>query len=207
MPTVAHRLRSCAIAATAVVGAAVAAPAAHADLLGLPGTGCPDEQLSQPFTAWGDGASYALAPGGSFEPGTPAWSTTTAAQVVADNEPWGPGQNALALPAGASATSPATCVSLTAPTLRFFARTTSDSPDSSLRVDVLFRAPLLGVTSLTVGTVQPSSDWQPSQSYLMVVNALALLGSNYQAVALRFVPQGGAAWEIDDVYVDPWSKG
>jgi hypothetical protein len=41
----------------------------------------------------------------------------------------------------------------------------------------------------------------------MVANVLSLLGGNTDAVAFRFTPHGDATWQIDDVYVDPWSKG
>lgn len=215
MPILVDRLRTSifpaatilGLAATASLGLAAVAPAARADILGLPGTGCPDEQLAQPFAPWGDMASYALVPGGSFEAGAQPWNTTGGGQPVADNEPWGTGQQALALPAGASATSPATCLSLLSPTLRFFARSTDSSLGSSLQVNVLFRTPLGLVASLPVGTVAPSSTWKPTLPYAIVVNALAPLGSDYQAVAFQFVAQGSATWEIDDVYVDPWSKG
>jgi hypothetical protein len=40
-----------------------------------------------------------------------------------------------------------------------------------------------------------------------VVNALAPLGSSYHVVAFQVIAQGSATWEIDDVYVDPWTKG
>ena len=208
MSIVAHRLRASVVAAAAILGvAAAAAPAARADILGLPGTGCGDQQLAQPFAPWGDYASYVPVPGGNFEPGAQPWTTTGGAQPAGDNEPFGSGQQALSLPAGATATSPATCVSLVSPTLRFFAKSTGPSLLSSLQVNVLFRTPLGTIASLPVGTVLPSGTWKPTLPYVFAVNALAPLGSNYQVVAFQFVAQGSATWEIDDVYVDPWTKG
>jgi hypothetical protein len=53
-----------------------AVPAADADALDAGSSGCGDQQLEQPFAPFGDDASYVLVPGGSFEAGGPAWTTT-----------------------------------------------------------------------------------------------------------------------------------
>jgi hypothetical protein len=200
------RLRSAFVAGAAVVGLAVAVPAAMADTAGLGQTSCPDEQTGQPFAPFGDPASYVLVPGGSFESGVPAWSTAGSTQLVADNEPWGAGSQAMSLSPGSSATSPATCVGLLSPTLRFFARSTGGSASSSLQVSVVFKSVLGLIDTLPVGSVQASDSWQPTPAYLFLINALSLL-PDYRVVAFQFTPQGDATWEIDDVYVDPWSKG
>lgn len=188
-----------------------AAPAARADLLGLGGNNCPDQQLTQPFAPWSDPASYFLVPGGTFELGSVAWDTSGDAGVAAGNEPWfvndsGDG-NSMALPPGSSATSPRTCVSLTSPTLRFFARSSGGSPGSSLGVEVLFKTTAGVLSSLPIASVPASGDWKATPPYLLVANVLTLLGGDYDFVAFRFTPQGDATWQIDDLYIDPWSKG
>jgi hypothetical protein len=197
--------------AVALLGLAGLAPAARADLLSLSGGNCPGQQLTQPFAAWGDQGSYSLVPGGAFEPGDTDWSTAGGAGVIAGNEPWnvhgGDDASSLLLPAGSSATSPATCIALDSPMLRFFARSSEDSPSSTLRVDVLFKTPLGLLSSLPIGLVPASGDWQPTSPYLLLVNALSLLGGGENVVAFRFTPRGAADWQIDDVYIDPWSKG
>jgi hypothetical protein len=199
-------LRSAFVAGAAVVGLAAAVPVASADTAGLGQTSCPAEQTEQPFAPFGDPASYVLVPGGSFESGDPAWSTTGSTQLVADNEPWGAGSQAMSLPPGTSATSPATCVALLSPTLRLFARSSGGSPSSSLQVSVVFKSVLGLIDTLPVGSVQASDSWQPTPQYLVLINALSLL-PDYRVVAFQFTPRGDATWEIDDVYVDPWSKG
>ena len=203
-----------AIALLAVLACAADAPSAHADLLGLgalTGSNCPAEQLSQPFAQWGDSSSYEIVPGGTFESGAPGWSTTGGAGVTAGNEPWlvthSSDGNSLALAPGSSATSPVTCVSVISPTLRFFATSSNASSGSSLTVEVLFQDTAGLLDSLSIGTISASGDWSPTPDYLVVANALSLLGGNYNDVAFRFTPQGDATWQIDDVYVDPWSKG
>jgi hypothetical protein len=212
MSAAVYRLRLPSIAAAVVLAIAALAPAARADILALPGTGCGEQQLSQPFTQWGDYASYVLVPGGTFEQGDTPWTLSNGAQVIAGNEPWYVNnqndQQALSLPAGSSATTPATCASLASPTIRFFASSSGGSAPSWLHVDVLFRTLIGGIDSLSIGDVPATGGaWTPTQPYLFLVNNLAVLGGQYQVVAFRFTPQGDANWEIDDVYEDPWSKG
>src|SRR5438128_7599862 len=90
------------IAAAAAVLGISAAPARAAS--------CPPPPPPlYPFTPWGDANPYVLTTGGSFEPGTPAWSLSGNAAVVGDNapnrlDPWS-ASHALYLPAGSSATS------------------------------------------------------------------------------------------------------
>jgi hypothetical protein len=202
------RLRSLlAVGAAAALGLAVTVPAAKADVLSLGGSSCNYQQLEQPFAQFGDDADYALVPGGSFESGGPAWTTAGGASLVADNEPWGAGVQAMSLPSGSSVTSPATCVSLDTPTLRFFANSSGDDDSSALQVSVLFNNSAGGLSSLPIGAVTPSGAWEPTLPYAIGVNLLSLLGGDYSAVAFQFTPQGADSWEIDDVYVDPWSKG
>ncbi|HEY1508990.1 MAG TPA: hypothetical protein VGF93_08335 [Solirubrobacteraceae bacterium] len=181
-------------------------PVARADTAGLGRTSCPNEQTEQPFAPFGDPASYALVPGGSFESDGPAWNTSGSTQLVTDNEPWGAGSQAISLSPGSSVTSPATCIGLLSPTMRFFARSTGGSPSSSLQVSVTFKSVLGLIDTLPVGSVQASDAWEPTPQYLLVINALSLL-PGYRLVAFQFTPAGDANWEIDDVYVDPWSKG
>lgn len=184
---------------------------ARADVLSLPSTGCGSQVPTTPFLPWLDPSSYVLAPGGSFEPGDPAWSTTGGAQQVAGNEPWqvhgGTGADSMQLPPGSSVTSPAVCASLTRPTLRFFARSSGGSLLSTLRVDVLFKTTLGLLSSLPIGIVTVSPQWSPTLPFVYLINDLSLLSPAYDVVAFRFVPQGNATWQIDDVYVDPWNKG
>jgi hypothetical protein len=186
-------------------------PAARAGVLDLSGSDCGTQPLTQPFAPWSDQNSYFLVPGGAFEPADTAWDTTGDASVVAGNEPWlvhgGDDGDSLSLAPGSDATSPATCVSLVSPTLRFFARASGGSGNSSLNVEVLFKSTAGVLDSLPIGSVSASGDWSPTPTYLIVANILSLLGGGYQAVAFRFTPQGDATWQIDDVYVDPWSKG
>jgi hypothetical protein len=202
---VAHALR---ITLLALVGL-VLAPSAQAGLLTTGSAAYCDPAASQPFARWGDTASYTLVPGGAFEVSDPAWSLRGGAATVAGNEPYyvhaAKDRRSLYLPAGSSATTPTTCFVLGDWHLRFFVRNRGTT-SGSLRVEVVARS-LVGVLSvLDGGTVRAGTTWAPSPRVgLLVSNLTSLLGT--KAVAFRFTPVGtGAAFQIDDVYLDPWKS-
>src|SRR3954469_11249526 len=169
--------------------------------------GCPEQPTAPVFAPWGDAARYALAPDGGFEAGAAGWALSDGAAVTAGNEPFAVGggadASALSLPAGAEATSPRVCIDVAHPTIRLFARDDGGLL-SALRVSVRFRT-LLGWKTVPVGVVAAGGDWRPTPPVPVVVNLLSLLGGA-QDVALRFDADGGD-WVVDDVYVDPYSKG
>jgi len=188
--------------------AALAAGTAQSAEGGLIGTGAAsgcDTAASRPFEAFGDNANYLLMPGGSFEPGSPAWGLTGGAAVVPGNEPFGVerdgGKRSLYLPAGSSAISPTGCFAFGDWHARFFVRGVGPR-EGTLRVDVVVPS-LLGVlTVLDGGSVSSSGEWKPSPRIgMLVCNITGLLGT--KAVALRF-RASNAAFQIDDVYLDPW---
>jgi hypothetical protein len=171
---------------------------------------CPSRALQQPFKPWLDGASYFLAPGGTMEGSLANWTLKGGAKVVAGSEPYAvsgdKGRYALSLPAGSSATTPAICVGVLYPTLRYFAANDGGLL-STLRVDVLYGAPGGSVITLPLGLNEGGKSWAPSLPNVVGANLLAA-GSGGQAnVAFRFSPAGlGASWRIDDVYVDPYAR-
>ncbi len=162
---------------------------------------------SQPFLAWGDAASYELAPDGDFSDGLTGWTTSDGAGLTPGAEPWDvsdtDADQSLELPSGSSATSPETVIEADDPTIRFFATNTGD-PSSTLSVAVTFTT-LLGLqVSLPIDTISADSDWAPSPQVWIAVNLLAGLGS--MPVQFTFTPNGGGDWQIDDLYVDPWGR-
>ncbi len=181
---------------------AAAEASAQTRLLGLSCSG----STSQPFAAWGDYASYYLAPNGGLEGGSTGWSLTGGASVVTGNEPFlGSGTRSLSLPSGSSATSPTTCIGTLNMALRMFVED-SGGTDSGLRVRVYWYGllnSLLGVTDYA--TFAPGTSWQPSSKVSTIggVNLLVpLLGST--SARVKLTPLGsGSAWNVDDLYVDP----
>ena len=189
--------------------ACVASTTASASVSGLL-TPCAGQTLTQPFLPWSDAANYAFVTNGGFESGAAGWALTGSAGVVAGNESFKvhatTDSHALALPTGSSATTPAACVGTLSPTMRFFARNTG-ATGSTLRVDVLYTDALGLRWSVPIATLSASSSWAPGPAALILANvtALPLLTGGAAQVSFRFVPQGtGGAWQIDDVYVDPY---
>jgi hypothetical protein len=182
-------------------------------LVGVPAaqaSPCKNGPTTKAFAAFGDNADYSLVPGGSFESGATGWSLTGAA-VVSGNEPWKVGgttnAKSLAINSTGRAVSGSVCVGAEHPTFRFFARRTSGTWGV---LDVRLRWTDAGVTHETlVGSVSGGDlAWHPSRSF----NLAQVIGisNNSQAVQTQFVfqPEGGSgAWAIDDVYVDPYTRG
>jgi hypothetical protein len=200
------------LVATLVAGAlalGLFAPAANAGVLVSSADNCPQQALERPFLRWLDPANYVLAPQGTLE-ATSAWKLSGASRV-AGNEPFfvhGAGEKySLSLPAGSSATTPTQCVGLGHPTLRLFARNTG-STLSLLKVEVLLEDNLGLVKRLPIGGVAATSAWAPTLPMPVIANLLPLLPGNLTPVRFRFTPVGlGGAWQIDDVYVDPFRAG
>ena len=175
----------------ALAALALAAPQALA--------ACPSLPLDQTFRPWLDPAYYQEAPDSGFEDGG-SWALSGGAAIVDGNEPFLAGARSLDLPPGSSAVSAPICVTVAHPTIRFFARNTG-SPVAPLTVTAQFKT-LLGLQlELPVGVVLGGADWQPMLPLLMLGNLLS------NGVRFHLSAAAGSAWQVDDVYVDPYSKG
>ena len=195
------------LAGSAALLVGAASPAQAGVLVSSAGD-CDNAASSRVFLPWYDVANYFLAPGGDFESGASGWGLTGGAAVVDGNEPWnvtGGGSSSLRLPAGSSATSPAICVGIEHPTIRFFEKSSGASLGSSLRVEVLFEDAWGNVHDLTIGR-ETRGGWEVTPAYLVIANLLPLLPGEHTAVAFRFTPEGTGSWQIDDVHVDPYGK-
>jgi hypothetical protein len=194
------------IVTTAIVAAG--APAASAGVLVKTTTNCGSETYSQPFARFGDTNRYTPLPGGSFEPGDSAWTLSGGAKLVSGNESFAvrstADRNSLYLPAGAVATSPAMCVGLDHPSIRWFAKQSGSllGLTGSMTVEVLFEDSLGQVLALPIGAGLLSTSWQPSLPGIVTANLLPLLPGAKTPVAFRFRAVTGN-WNVDDVYVDP----
>jgi hypothetical protein len=165
---------------------------------------CDNATLSQPFSQFNDSNEYKLVPGGSFESAKSGWTLGRGARIVSGSEPFGAtgsvGASSVYLPAGASVTSPFTCVDAAYPTFRFFAR--NNGLLSTVVVSVVYK-PLLGIPiAVPVGTVALSTKWNPSAPMLTASFLTALLHGGTIPMAIRFTALTGTS-QIDDVFVDP----
>jgi hypothetical protein len=202
-----HTWRLALALGAALSAAALAASTANPGLLLPPAPTTPCLASSQVFSPWGDSAYYQPAPGGSFEAGSFPWLLTGGSKIVAGNEPFyvrsvGDSRS-LYLPSGSAAYSPPACFGLGHWNVRFFA-INAGSRNSTLRVSVVVQHLLGALSILDGGTVSHTGVWQPSPKIgLLVSNLTSPLGG--RSISFRFTPTGsGAAWRIDDVYVDPW---
>ena len=188
---------------------AVTAPAAGAGALVTSADSCATHQFTQPFAKWLDYMNYVPLPGGSFEPGDRAWTLASGAKVVAGNESFyvrsRDDARSLSVPRGATVTSPAICVGLGEPTLRFFAKQSGgllSTATSAMAVAVEFETSAGLVVSAPVGTVAANLGWSPTLPMTVVANLLPLMPDDTTAVRFKFTAVSGN-WQIDDVYVDP----
>jgi hypothetical protein len=185
---------------------ATTAPAG-ATLLGS----CPDRPMSKPFLRWLDPLSYTFASNGGLEQGSTGWQLRNGAKIVSGNESFnlsGTGTSSLYLPSGSSATSPATCVQTLDVFTRFVAKNRGLILLSTLKVDAIVHDSAGHTFVLPAGATTGGSSWAPSLPAVALLSTLASLNDGKVTVAFRFTPIGlRAAWQIDDLYVDPLKMG
>lgn len=175
-------------------------------------TACEDQPVVHPFLPWLDLGAYVFAPDGGLEQGAVGWQLRGAA-VVGGNEPWaihdGRDRQSLALPEGASAVTPASCLGLVYP----FARAFVSGPwGGALEVELLYVDAFGQPRAATLGVLDGTGRWRLSPQLLMASPLVSLLsrlqwapslGVVYSAVAFRFTALEGS-WRLDDLYVDPF---
>ena len=201
------RVRRSFVALSLVLGAAAFAPAAHAGVLVASAGDCAEESASQVFMPWLDLANYVPAPGATAESAR-GWDLD-GAEIVDGNEPWhvvsADDSRSLALDHGDSATTDAMCVGIEHPTLRFFVKQNSGSLLGGVDVDVHYEDAAGNVQTLRVGSAG-GYGWHPTPVMVLTPSLLPLLPGERTPVSFTFTARGGD-FQIDDVHVDPWSRG
>ena len=170
-----------------------------------------DRNPARVFRPWGDFSYYARLENGGLESGSSPWLLRSGATVVSGNEPYFISGNrgdshSLLLPTGSTAYSGFACFAIADWHLRFVMRNVGSST-GALRVQVVVQDLLGGLlTILDGGTVRGNGTWAPSPRVLLpLTNVAWLIGT--RSVAFRFTPVGrNAAYQIDDVYLDPWKS-
>ena len=178
-------------------------------LAGLPATSsaalintgaCDNSSLSQPFAKYGDSNEYKLVSGGNFEGSLSGWTLSGGARVVSGGNPNGTSGHSVYLPAGASVTTPFTCVNAAYPSFRLYAK--NDSLLSTIVPQVVYKLPLLGNVALPIGAAALSPNWSPTLPLLTASLVTGLLNGGTAQVALKFTAALGPS-QVDDIYVDP----
>ncbi len=187
---------------TMTVPAAIAALFSASLATAAPTPTCPTVSSSPVFAQWGDLSPYVLSQGGSMED-TKWWKGAT---FVADNDPYklaGAGKRALRLANGSSATSAWVCQGSSYPTMRFMVR---NPGSASAKLDVLMSVSGVPFT-LKLATITAGPTWVPSP-IISVPTALLPDGFNVSGVQVAFVASGtGADFRVDDLFIDPRSRG
>jgi hypothetical protein len=170
---------------------------------------CSYGAAEQVFLPWADDAVYELAPQGDFST-TSGWTLSKGTAVVPGGDPFtGVGQS-LALGKDGQAATPAMCVNLSNPTIRFFTRDVGGNGKADLKVDVLYEDFDGHVKHLTIARVRAGSEWQPSVIVPFYMNLLAAASSSgVTAVAFQFKAEGlqkDESLSISSLYVDPFNS-
>lgn len=187
-------VRRLARAAAALTLAAVALPASAS------AADCPPQPTTKPFAPLGDLNDYFLAPGGYFE-ADHGWELAGAASVRTVAKPVGfGGPNVLELGAGASATSPALCVDVLTPHLRFGARTGDE--DDRLRVEAVDAGTGARVALATLDGEEFEDGWDVTPE-VPLSGPLGVVSGEPRQVRLRLSSVSGR-WQADAVLVDPF---
>ena len=192
-------LRSLALGAVTAGIALAGLPATSSAAL-ISGGACDNSTLSQPFAKYGDSNEYKLVSGGNFEGSLSGWTLSGGAHVINSGNPNGSSGHSVYLPAGASVTTPFTCVNAAYPSFRLFAR--NDSLLSTIVPQVVYKLPLLGNVALPIGAAALSPNWSPTLPLLTASLVTGLLNGGTAQVALKFTAALGPS-EVDDIYVDP----
>jgi hypothetical protein len=161
------------------------------------------------FLPWDDDASYELAPQGDFST-TTGWTLGKGVAVVPGGDPFTGATQSLALGKDGQAATPAMCVDLSNPTIRFFARDVGGNDKADLKVDVLYEDFNGHVKHLTIAKLRAGSAWQPSVIVPFYMNVLAAASSSgVTAVAFQFKAEGlqkDESLSISSLYVDPFNS-
>ena len=170
----------------------------------------PSTTGSSVFASLGDSASYTLVQNGAFEGSTSGWSLTGAAMAAGNESFHVHGQSdsrSLSISPTGVAVSPPICVGIVTPSFRFVARRTSNSW-AQMNVNLLWTDEFGMQHSTTAGSLQGLSHWAGSPIMALGSTLPLWQSGDTLTVRLQFLPaQYGGTWDIDDVYIDPYSRG
>ena len=195
--------------ATTVAAMALLAPAgtANAGILSQSAGPCPSYAMSPVFAKWLDPMKYTLAPGGSFESAS-GLTFTGGAKIVAGNESSyvhsKTDKSSVLIPRGGTVTTGPICVGLDKPTVRFFAKRPSFALLPLLTVEGVFTTKSGGTASLPlIGVPLAGNSWSLQLPFITTGALLELGDTTMMRFRIRAL---SGAWQVDDLYVDPWRR-
>jgi hypothetical protein len=172
---------------------------------------CAAPDLVPAFASLGDMRDYVLAPGGSFEDKKlDGWQVTKSRQdgdhstLSVPSTRKDDNKHSLKVPAGGSAVSPAMCVDLHYPTMRFMAK--AEKGKGQLEVEVVYPDSNNPVFHDASSIAADGKAWGATAD-VPIYPERGGATPGMRRVALRFTSVAGdseaAEWRIDDLYVDP----
>jgi hypothetical protein len=164
---------------------------------------CSDPVIVNPFTSFGDDRNYVLAPFGDFEGSQlTGWNLEGGAATTADED----SNLSLSLPAGSTATSPAMCIDLDYPTVRFFVRNLLED-GADLTVQVMYVDHKKAYQPHTVAKLKAKHGWGLTKD-IKIDPQRGGKEAGWRRVAFRFVGhKDKGAFSVDNLYVDPRLRG
>lgn len=194
-------------AGTALIGATAAllvgSTSAHA--------ACAATATTKAFSKFGDTADYTAAPGGTFEMGQKAWSLR-GASLVTGNEPFFINSTrdvrSLTVTPTGTAVSPTFCVGVEHPTFRMIARRTTGSW-GTLLVKLRWTEKTGQVNETTLASLDGSAHAKWAATPPLKLATVLPLWKADQSVTAQLVldPENyGGAWQVDDVFIDPYRR-
>lgn len=164
---------------------------------------CQDPIVVQPFTAFGDARDYVLAPFGDFEsPSLTGWSFEGGAGPVQDED----GNGSLDLPARSAATSPAMCIDLNYPTVRFSVLNVLND-DADLSVQVMYVDHAKAYQPHEVTKLKAKGHYGLTKD-IKIDPQRGGKQAGWRRIAFRFVSSKDKGdFHVDNLYVDPRLRG
>lgn len=166
---------------------------------------CGQRVTSQVFKAYGDTNEYFLPQEGGFETARLNGWVASNAGIVSGNSPFYLTGNrsdtrSLKVNAGGSAISEVICVVPGEDSIRFAYRSPG-VPGATLRVDISVLS-ALGTAYSSYTVADAGAGWKVSPR-MAIPNKVDYTGG--QSLKIKFTATGtSAAWQVDDVFVDPW---
>ncbi len=174
--------------------------------IAAPPSVCPMPTTSQALSVIGDNASYSLLSGGDFSGPLAGW-TLNNASVVSGGEPYNVSGSAkpasLSIAPGGQAASPVMCVSSLFPSWRFFAV----APNGGrLHISAQYTTSWGQSGEVPVTDLDGSDfgSWQATNA--LPLGSVLMPGATANVRFVFSADQNGGAWNIDDVYVDPYAR-
>jgi hypothetical protein len=159
---------------------------------------CTAPALTQPFLPFGDSNEYALPPGESFDNFSGSgWTLSGGAKLVTTKLQDGTTGSVLDLPSGATAVSPAVCVTNEYPTARTMVRNVTGS--AGVNLSVIY--PAVSTKPVNAGTITGSgTQW----SLPAALNISPSSVSGWQLAQFTLTASGSSSeYQLYNLYLDP----